>query len=96
MYENIKNMFNLVDMAIKQMNTNLSEMYINVKLDDAENFENQINNLRDILREEHTEAVQHNSYSYQIGIAYSNMFAQLEKLGDYVINVTEAITGKKN
>ncbi len=96
MNENIKNMFNLVDMAIKQMNTNLSEMYINVKLDEAENFENQINNLRDILREEHTEAVQHNSYSYQIGIAYSNMFAQLEKLGDYVINVTEAITGKKN
>lgn len=96
MNENIKNMFNLVDTAIKQMNINLSEMYTNVKLDEAENLENQINNLRDTLREEHTEAVQRNSYSYQTGIVYSNMFAQLEKLGDYIINVTEAITGKKN
>ena len=77
------------------MNENLTANYNSVKLDKAEDWENRINKMRDKLHEEHTESIQHNDYSYQTGIFYSNMFAQLEKLGDYIINVTEAITGKK-
>ena len=95
MQENIQNMFKLIQGALNQMHVNLNENYNAVVLDKAEDWENQINRLRDTLREEHTEAIHHNSYSYQTGIVYSNMFAQLEKLGDYIINVTEAITGKK-
>ncbi|MBO6117721.1 MAG: Na/Pi cotransporter family protein [Bacteroidales bacterium] len=95
MTENIESMFKLVQGALLQMNENLTENYNSVKLDKAEDWENRINKMRDKLREEHTESIQHNDYSYQTGIFYSNMFAQLEKLGDYIINVTEAITGKK-
>ncbi|MBR1627586.1 MAG: Na/Pi cotransporter family protein, partial [Bacteroidales bacterium] len=96
MTQNIESMFALVKEALSQMNENLSENYFSVSSKKAEELETKINNLRDKLREEHTDAVQHNAYSYQIGIVYINMVAQLEKLGDYVINVTEAITGKKN
>jgi hypothetical protein len=34
-------------------------------------------------------------YDYAIGNAYSSLYAQYEKLGDYVINVTEAIDGSR-
>ncbi|MBQ9658967.1 MAG: Na/Pi cotransporter family protein [Clostridia bacterium] len=96
MKENIENMFKLVQGALQQMNVNLTGNYNLVKLDEAGKWEEEINKMRDTLREEHTESIQHNDYSYQTGIVYSNMFAQLEKLGDYIINVTEAITGKKD
>ncbi|MBQ7985030.1 MAG: Na/Pi cotransporter family protein, partial [Bacteroidales bacterium] len=96
MNENVDRMFETVKMSLDKMNANLSEVYSSVTGDEAEKLENNINTLRDNLRLEHTEAIKNNEYSYQTGIIYINLIAQLEKLGDYVINVTEAITGKKN
>lgn len=94
--ENIKKMLDIVSKSLSQMDTNLKENYSLVKIDEADSIEQSINTLRDELRFEHTEAIKNNEYSYQTGIFYINMVSQLEKLGDYVINVTEAITGKKN
>lgn len=94
--ENIKKMLDIVSKSLSQMDTNLKENYSLVKIDEADSIEQAINTLRDELRFEHTEAIKNNEYSYQTGIFYINMVSQLEKLGDYVINVTEAITGKKN
>ncbi len=93
---NIKKMLDIVGKSLSQMDTNLKENYSLVKIDEADSIEQAINTLRDELRFEHTEAIKNNEYSYQTGIFYINMISQLEKLGDYVINVTEAITGKKN
>ena len=83
-------------MALERMNINLQESYSLVRGDEAGELEHKINELRDVLRLEHTESIKNNAYSYQSGIFYMNIIAQMEKLGDYVINVTEAITGKKN
>ena len=57
----------------------------------VEELENRINEYRDQLRTEHTEAVKQNQYPYQTGISYSTLYAQCEKLADFAINVTEAI-----
>lgn len=96
MNSNIQNMFGLISMALERMNINLQESYSLVRGDEAGELEHKINELRDVLRLEHTESIKNNAYSYQSGIFYMNIIAQMEKLGDYVINVTEAITGKKN
>ncbi len=40
---------------------------------------------------EHLEALKHDAYGYPIGNVYSTLYAQYEKLADYVINVSEAI-----
>lgn len=95
MTSNIMNMIALVDKALNTMNDNLSNQYSLVDGTQAEQYEEQINKMRDDLRQEHTDAIKNNEYSYQTGIVYSNIYAQLEKLGDYIINVTQAITGKK-
>ena len=87
----LQRMFTLVRDAIVEMNNNLSGNYHNITIDRAKELENQINEYRDKLRAEHTEAVKQNEYSYQTGISYSTLYAQCEKLADFAINVTEAI-----
>lgn len=91
MNEKLQKMFSLVKEAVLEMNNNLSGNYHNVTIDKAKELEHQINEYRDQLRAEHTEAVKQNEYSYQTGISYSTMYAQCEKLADFAINVTEAI-----
>ena len=81
----------MVKQAIVEMNNNLSENYHNVNIANAKELEHQINEYRDQLRAEHTEAVKQNQYPYQTGISYSTLYAQCEKLADFAINVTEAI-----
>lgn len=91
MTENLRTMFAFVREAVEVMNSNLSESYINVNGSKAKELESKINNYRDKLRTEHTEAIKNNDYSYQTGICYSNLYAQCEKLADFAINVTEAM-----
>lgn len=91
MNEKLQKMFSLVKEAVLEMNNNLSENYHNVNIANAKELEHQINEYRDQLRAEHTEAVKQNQYPYQTGISYSTLYAQCEKLADFAINVTEAI-----
>ncbi len=91
MKDKLQRMFSMVKDAVVEMNNNLSDNYHNVTIDKAKELEHQINEYRDQLRTEHTEAVKQNEYSYQTGISYSTMYAQCEKLADFAINVTEAI-----
>lgn len=91
MNDKLQKMFSMVKQAITEMNNNLSENYHNVNIANAKELEHQINEYRDQLRAEHTEAVKQNQYSYQTGISYSTLYAQCEKLADFAINVTEAI-----
>lgn len=91
MNDKLQKMFSMVKQAITEMNNNLSENYHNVNIANAKELEYQINEYRDQLRAEHTEAVKQNEYSYQTGISYSTLYAQCEKLADFAINVTEAI-----
>ena len=91
MNDKLQKMFSMVKQAITEMNNNLSENYHNVNIANAKELEHQINEYRDQLRTEHTEAVKQNQYSYQTGISYSTLYAQCEKLADFAINVTEAI-----
>mgnify|MGYP003514425289 FL=1 len=91
MNDKLQKMFSMVKQAITEMNNNLSENYHNVNIANAKELEYQINEYRDQLRAEHTEAVKQNQYSYQTGISYSTLYAQCEKLADFAINVTEAI-----
>ena len=57
----------------------------------AEEAEREVNACRDRLRDAHLDALKHNRYGYEVGNAYSSLFAQYEKLADFVINVSESI-----
>lgn len=91
MNSDLEYMFDLVEQALDVMHNNLCGRYNEVNLTKAINAENAINSYRDELRARHTEALKHKEYPYQIGIFYSSLYAQCEKLGDFIINVSEAI-----
>ena len=55
------------------------------------NKECEINNFRNQLRKSNIENIKNKHYEYQAGIYYMDMVAECERLGDYVINVVDAI-----
>ncbi len=55
------------------------------------NKECEINNFRNQLRKSNIENINNKHYEYQSGIYYMDMVAECERLGDYVINVVDAI-----
>lgn len=91
---NLSHMSELVQNALNVMDKNLHD-YDHVDLDTAYAAEHAINTYRDQLRSQHLDALKHGAYDYSIGNAYSSLYALYEKLGDYVINISEAIDGSR-
>jgi phosphate:Na+ symporter len=60
----------------------------------AENCEYNINECRNHLREEHIVNIESNSYNYLTGVYYMDILSELEKIGDFLINVSQASKGK--
>ncbi len=89
--ENLLHMFSLIDTAFVIMNRNLENGAKEVDKIAADEIEESINQLRNTLRKQHLKSVEKNEYSYLTGIIYNDLFSECEKLGDYIINVTEAI-----
>ena len=60
-------------------------------INEAEEYENKTNVLRTKLKEEHMANLENNKYSYQSGVHYMDVIEECEKIGDYVVNVSEAV-----
>ncbi len=56
----------------------------------AENCEYNINECRNHLREEHIVNIESNSYNYLTGVYYIDVVSELEKIGDFLINISQA------
>ena len=89
--DNIDHMTQLVWKALDIMDQNLKGDYDHVDMNSANQAEEAINKYRDELRAEYVGAIRSGKYDYNIGSLYSSLFALYEKIGDYVINVSEAI-----
>lgn len=59
-------------------------------IDETMRVEKGINAMRDRLRTENVEAVNKHSYDYTLGTLFDDIVGELERLGDYVVNVVEA------
>ncbi|MDE6536283.1 MAG: Na/Pi cotransporter family protein [Muribaculaceae bacterium] len=91
--ENIDSMFVLVAEAMNGMITMLDNIE-NVKEDQllaAYNKEREINNFRNQLRNKNVENINNGLYDYQAGIFFMDAISDLEKVGDYIINVVDTI-----
>lgn len=87
----MKHMLALVDESIVIMCNNLTIEYTAVNAKKAYELEQAINDYRTILKQEHLMAIEEKRYDYSTGILYNDMFSECEKIGDYTINVTQAI-----
>jgi phosphate:Na+ symporter len=91
MMKRLNRMMDLVDDAYKAMMDNLKTPYFNLKdITNAQDAEYNINEYRNTLREEHIANIESDSYNYQLGVFYMDLVAELEKMGDFIINVSEA------
>jgi phosphate:Na+ symporter len=60
----------------------------------AHNSEYNINECRNHLREEHIVNIESDSYNYLTGVYYMDVLSELEKIGDFLINISQAVVGK--
>lgn len=87
----LKRMFVLVEEALNTMCKNVETEYKEVNAKKAYEQEQAINDYRTALKQEHLLAIGEKRYDYPTGILYNDMFSECEKIGDYAINVTQAI-----
>ncbi len=93
LYENIDTMYRYVDQAMTMMLAELKDLE-NVTerpLIDSYNKEREINNLRNTYRTANLENINAGKYEYQAGIYFMDIISDLERTGDYIINVVDTI-----
>lgn len=86
-------MVDLVDNAYGVMIDNLT-MAENATLEEISNAyaaEDRINVLRDNLREEEINSLEDNRKNYQTSVYYMDIVSELEKMGDFMINISQAL-----
>lgn len=91
--KNIDTMFGYVGEAMTMMNKQLANIQTPEEREiiDSYNKEREINNMRNQLRSENVTNINNGVYQYQEGIYYMDIIGTLEKTGDYIINVIDAI-----
>ena len=82
-----------VQKAMSIMNSNLNSDYKQVSMVGANEAETIINNMRNKLRKEYLTKIEKGEFKIQTGMIYNNMIHSLEKVGDHIHNITEAIVG---
>ncbi len=87
----LKHMFALVEETLDVMCNNLAVEYKTVNAKKAYEMEKAINDYRTVLKQEHLIAIEEKKYDYPTGILYNDMFSECEKIGDFAINVTQAV-----
>jgi len=87
----LNEMFELLREAFVEMNKNLVASYQEVDPKTAFLIEKNINDKRNMMRHNHVDDLKKKKYKHNIGTYYSDVFSLTEKVGDYIINVTEAI-----
>ena len=89
MLKRLNRMLDTVDEAYRAMLDNLKNK--NLKdISNAQDAEDQINACRNNLREEHIANIENDGYNYQTGVYYMDVVAELERIGDFIINISQA------
>ena len=93
---NIMRMMSTVDKAFTQM---LSVLKANdgsrSDLEETLNIEMVINSLRDELKSSNIIDLNEGKYPYSVGTVYMDIIGECEKIGDYIVNVVEAVVNIK-
>lgn len=96
MNENFAAMFDLVRTAFDQMAAILKDN--GQHLGDLKltlNTEQNINEMRNNLKEQNIIDLNEGKYEYATGSAYMDLIVECEKIGDYIVNVVEALVNLK-
>ena len=90
---NLNAMVDMVDGAYDVMITNLTASFEGKLggIANAYEAEDRINDLRNTLRDAAIEEIEDNRKNYQTSVYYMDVVSELEKMGDFMINVSQAL-----
>ena len=91
---NLHKMSDLTDKALQQMGIVMHGHRSDHNIHETYRIENEVNLLRNQLKEENIQAINNHEYSYVLGTLYFDIVNEMEKLCDYIVNVVEARFGK--
>lgn len=91
---NLQQLLELLEQAFAIMQRNLDAEDGQVAIDEAVEAEQRINQKRDQLRRAHLKSIEAGDYNIKSGLIYNDLFSSCEKIGDHVINVSEALAGE--
>lgn len=93
---NVDQMLALTEKALHRMIEILKKSeLVRDDINPSYNIENEINNYRNQLKIHNVEDINNKKYQYQDGVYYMDIIGEAEKLGDYVLNVVQAVIEKK-
>ena len=96
MLKRLNNMIDLIDAAYVAMDYNLSTPLVELTdIRNADEAEKAINEYRDRLRNEHLSNIEKSTYPYETGSFYMDVVNCFEKMGDFIINISQSVIGAK-
>jgi phosphate:Na+ symporter len=92
MNKDLNDIFDIVQKALNIMSSNLDKEFTQLsEIHNAYECEKDINVKRSQLRDKHILNLENGKYTYSEGTVYIDLINEAEKLGDYIINVSEAV-----
>ena len=96
MLAQLNHLLDLLDDAYVAMDHNLATPLIELTdIRNAEEAESAVNEYRDVLRNEHLSNIEKASYPYETGSFYMDVVNCIEKMGDFIINISQSVYGAK-
>ena len=92
--DHLKSLMTLCDNALTQMNKVMTGHRHEHDINETYRIENEINLLRQRMKNDNIRAVNDHEYNYAVGTIFIDLVNECEKLGDYVVNVVQARFGK--
>ncbi len=91
---NVKAMLEGVDEAFEVMIANLNKPYESVTITEALEKERKLNKMRDKFRKRHLSTIEDDAFNIKSATIYTDLIYSCERIGDHIINVTEALIGQ--
>jgi phosphate:Na+ symporter len=90
--DRLKEMFAIVNKAFDLTLENIQHEDIKkVNLTKSLEYEKLLNNLRNEIRDEHFVSVEKGDYNIKSGLYYNTLYTSVEKIGDHIYNINEAL-----
>ena len=92
MIKKLNYMTELLERGFEAMLFNLNKGYTQINdIANAQDVEQDINEYRNNLKEEHLLNLENKTYNYLTGVYYMDLVNECESVGDFMINISEAI-----
>jgi len=91
----MNDLISIVNRAFEEMNNNLNlQSYDKATLLACYELEDEVNDQRNMMRKYIQDRTDQEDYNVNSAMVFTNLFSSLERIGDHLVNINEAVTGE--